>query len=68
MSSIGRRAGLMHADQKNRDSLACDLMEPIRPSVDSYVLDLLQRRAFKKRDFFETREGICRVMPTSRKN
>ena len=39
-------------------------MEPVRPSVDSYVLDLLQRRAFKKSDFFETREGICRVMPS----
>jgi hypothetical protein len=27
------------------------------------VLDLLANRAFKKSDFFETREGICRLMP-----
>jgi CRISPR-associated endonuclease Cas1 len=56
--------GLMHADQRSRDSLACDLMEPVRPKVDSFVLDFLKNRAFKKIDFFETREGICRVMPS----
>lgn len=55
--------GVMHADQRGRDSLACDLMEVIRPSVDNCVLDLLRNRAFKKSDFFETREGVCRVMP-----
>jgi hypothetical protein len=55
--------GVMHADQRGRDSLACDLMEPVRPSVDAYVLDLFHHRAFKKSDFFETREGVCRVMP-----
>jgi hypothetical protein len=27
-------------------------------------LDLLESRAFKKTDFFETREGIFRVMPS----
>jgi hypothetical protein len=56
--------GFMHADLRTRDSLACDLMEVVRPKVDSYVLDFLKSRAFKKTDFFETREGICRVMPT----
>ena len=56
--------GFMHADLRSRDSLACDLMEAVRPKVDSYVLDFLEGRAFKKTDFFETREGICRVMPT----
>ena len=55
--------GVMHADLKARDSLVCDLMEAVRPKVDSLVLDLLERRAFKKNDFFETREGVCRCMP-----
>jgi len=54
--------GVMHADQRGRDSLACDLMEAIRPKVDAYVLEFLKRRAFRKSDFFETREGICRLM------
>jgi CRISPR-associated endonuclease Cas1 len=55
--------GLMHADLRSRDSLACDLMESVRPKVDAFLLDFLKGRAFKKTDFFETREGICRVMP-----
>jgi hypothetical protein len=53
----------MHADQRSRDSLACDLMEPVRPMVDAWVLDLLASRAFRRSDFFETREGVCRIMP-----
>jgi CRISPR-associated endonuclease Cas1 len=55
--------GVMHADQKSRDSLACDLMEPVRPRVDRWVLRLLAERTFRKSDFFETREGVCRIMP-----
>ncbi len=55
--------GIMHADQGSRDSLALDLMEPVRPQVDGFVLDLLESRAFRKKDFFETRKGVCRVMP-----
>ena len=42
------RLGFLHADQKARNSLACDLMEPVRPKVDGFVLDLLAGRAFKK--------------------
>jgi CRISPR-associated protein Cas1 len=55
--------GLYHADQRYRDSLACDLMEPVRPAVDSHLLQLLQTTSFRKSDFFENRQGICRVMP-----
>lgn len=44
--------GLMHADQDSRNSLPCDLMEPIRPKVDAYLFDLLQKRIFRKADFF----------------
>src|ERR1700687_1071111 len=31
--------GVMHVDSPSRDSLACDLMEAVRPPVDSYLLD-----------------------------
>ncbi len=55
--------GLMHADLQSRDSLAADLMEPIRPEVDAWVLDLVQSNIFRKADFFETRDGVCRLMP-----
>jgi CRISPR-associated protein Cas1 len=56
--------GVMHADLKARDSLVCDLMEAVRPEVDAYALDFLKKRAFRKTDFFETREGVCRLMPS----
>lgn len=29
--------GVLHRDTPNRDSLACDLMEPVRPLVDVSV-------------------------------
>lgn len=35
--------GVLHKDTPNRDSLACDLMEPVRPLVDAYVFDWLNR-------------------------
>jgi CRISPR/Cas system-associated endonuclease Cas1 len=53
----------MHADLRARDSLACDLMEVIRPQADEFVLELIRNRKFRKRGFFETREGICRILP-----
>lgn len=55
--------GIVHADQKNRDSFACDVMEAIRPNIDAYVLELMQARPFGTGDFFETRQGACRLMP-----
>jgi len=45
-------------------SSSADLMEPIRPEVDAWVLDLVQSNTFRKSDFFETREGSCRLMPS----
>jgi CRISPR-associated endonuclease Cas1 len=43
--------GVLHADQRNRDSFALDAMEPIRPAVDAFVLDpLLNDAAHPKTD------------------
>lgn len=55
--------GVFHADQPSRDSLAADLMEPVRPLVDRFVLGLLADRHFAAADFHETRQGVCRVTP-----
>jgi CRISPR/Cas system-associated endonuclease Cas1 len=55
---------IMHVDLKARDSLVCDLVEAVRPGVDEFVLDSLENRAFRKTDFLETREGVCRLMPS----
>jgi CRISPR-associated endonuclease Cas1 len=54
--------GVLHADQRNRDSMALDIMEAVRPEVDRRVLDLVEGHAFRKKDFHETRQGACRVL------
>jgi CRISPR-associated protein Cas1 len=36
--------GILHTDQRSRDSLALDLMKSARPAVDQYVLNLLAHR------------------------
>jgi CRISPR-associated protein Cas1 len=54
--------GLLHVDTPNRDSLACDLMEPLRPAaVDAFVLDWLQREPLRKSDFVEDSNGNARM-------
>jgi hypothetical protein len=55
--------GIQHADQTNRDSMACDVMEAVRPQVDAWLLDYLGARSFAKRDFVEVTNGHCRLMP-----
>jgi CRISPR-associated endonuclease Cas1 len=52
---------LFHADEANRASLAADVMEPVRPHVDAFVLNLARTRTFSAKDFAETREGACRL-------
>src|SRR5215217_5000241 len=55
--------GVLHADLKSRDSFVYDLLEPLRPVVDGYVLNLLAERTFAVKEFFETRQGVCWLMP-----
>ena len=54
--------GVLHVDSPSRDSLACDLMEAIRPEVDSYLLDWIAREPLHREWFFEQRDGNCRLM------
>jgi CRISPR-associated endonuclease Cas1 len=54
--------GVLHVDTPARDSLACDLMEPIRSHVDAYLLDWITRQPIKREWFFEQRDGNCRLM------
>lgn len=53
--------GVLHADTAGRDSLALDVLEPLRPIVDRFVLDLVAERTFHKRDFVERSDGHVRV-------
>ncbi len=54
--------GVLHKDTPNRDSLACDLMEPVRPLVDAYVFDWVNRGPLRREWFFEQANGNCRLM------
>jgi CRISPR-associated endonuclease Cas1 len=54
--------GVLHNDSPSRDSLACDVMEPIRPQIDAYVLDWITSQVLKREWFFEQRDGTCRLM------
>jgi hypothetical protein len=54
--------GILHADAAARDSLACDVMEPVRPMVDAYLLEWINREVLRREWFFEQRDGSCRLM------
>jgi CRISPR associated protein Cas1 len=55
--------GLFHTDTLNRDSLVFDLLEPVRPAVESWLLELLHSRVWTRNYFAEIPDGVCRVMP-----
>jgi CRISPR-associated protein Cas1 len=54
--------GFLHVDTDARDSLACDLMEPVRPRVDAFLLEWIRGEPLKRDWFFEQRDGNCRLM------
>lgn len=54
--------GLLHVDTPARNSLSCDIMEAVRPSVDAWLLDWIMREPFRRSDFFEERNGNCRLL------
>jgi hypothetical protein len=63
-ATLGLDPGMrvLHVDTKARDSLACDLMEPVRPQVDSFLLDWIMREPLKREWLFEQSNGNCRLM------
>jgi len=65
ISSLGMDAGLglgLHTDTANRDSLVFDVLEPIRPRVEAWLLDWIAKEPLRRADFFETATGNCRLM------
>jgi len=56
--------GIWHVDRMNRDSMALDVLEPVRPEIEAFVLRMLASRTFVPGDFFEGRDGSCRLMPS----
>jgi CRISPR-associated endonuclease Cas1 len=65
LSVLGLDPGLgigLHTDTANRDSLALDVLEPIRPEIETWVLNWISNEPFRRSDFFETGNGNCRLM------
>jgi CRISPR-associated endonuclease Cas1 len=65
VSVLGLDAGLgvgLHTDTANRDSLALDVLEPIRPQIEAWLLNWIASEPFRRSDFFETGTGNCRLM------
>ena len=53
--------GFLHTDTANRDSLALDLIETIRPAIEAWLLDWLMREPLRRSDFSEAADGNCRI-------
>jgi CRISPR-associated endonuclease Cas1 len=53
--------GVIHRDTPARDSFALDLIEVVRPWIESFLLSLVTSRSFSKSDFYETQRGVLRV-------
>jgi CRISPR-associated endonuclease Cas1 len=65
LSALGLDPGLgigLHTDTANRDSLALDVLEPIRPDIEMWLLNWISSEPLRRSDFFETGGGNCRLM------
>jgi CRISPR/Cas system-associated endonuclease Cas1 len=51
----------LHTDSSKRDSLVFDVLEPVRPQIESWVLNWIQREGLRRADFLETSTGNCRL-------
>lgn len=58
--------GFYHAPEHGRESLACDLLEPLRPEYDAWVLQqFLEKQTFSEKDFNTTAKG-CQLNKEAR--
>jgi CRISP-associated protein Cas1 len=55
--------GLIHVDDRLRESFIYDLLEPLRPKADVWALELLQKHKLDPSMFHELRDGVVRLDP-----
>ena len=60
-SGLDPGLGVLHTDTANRDSLALDLIETIRPAIEAWILDWLMHEPLRRSDFIEAANGNCRL-------
>ncbi len=68
MIGLDPTIGFYHQFEYGRESLASDIMEPLRPDADRFVWELFRERTFTVRDFaFNTERLGCYLKKGSRK-
>jgi CRISP-associated protein Cas1 len=55
--------GLLHTDDRLRESFVYDLLEPLRAKADVWALELLRKELMHPAMFHELRDGIVRLDP-----
>ncbi len=58
--------GFYHDTAYGRDSLACDVIEPLRPAIDEWVWGLFRERSLRV-DHFSPQQGACLLQKAGRK-
>src|ERR1035441_7650543 len=59
LTAVGLDPGLgfgLHTDTGSRDSLALDVLEPVRPQVEEWLLSWIMQEPLRRTDFFERSE------------
>jgi CRISPR-associated protein Cas1 len=51
--------GFLHVPERGRESLACDLVEPLRPHVEEWVWRALAERRLRGEHFTFEKGGAC---------
>lgn len=51
--------GFYHALEYGRESLACDVVEALRPEVDRFSIQCFREQTLRPEDFFTQNEGSC---------
>jgi CRISPR-associated protein Cas1 len=57
--------GFFHEIAFERESLACDLMEPVRPSIDAWIWEMFRTRTLRP-EHFHSDKGACLLEKTGR--
>lgn len=55
--------GFYHTPEHGRESLACDLLEPLRPQYDQWLLQHIHQQTFSAQDFSTTTQGCTLNKP-----
>jgi CRISPR-associated endonuclease Cas1 len=63
---LSPQLGIVHANGRANDALVSDLIEPLRPHVETHVIDLFEQRTWKLGSFLETPIGEVRLGPAVR--